>query len=216
MTKTRFAALAAAVVALAPVASHASNQKHGLQWHYVGNPYTSCGDNYTRNGMRGLEIWFTYPAASWENYEADKTRPPCTRLVIPVDGFCLQFTAANLMQGTVSYWSFDAQQWPALTTIDGYNSGSGGWSFSITVASDSLGNLAFGDGWVMSASNEEFSVISNGLNKSGGGGSDEVTGPNGGYARRDRDPGTWTDPPVEIVTPDAAPAACDPCRAGPQ
>jgi hypothetical protein len=101
--------------------------------------------------------------------------------------------------------------------IDGCNSGSGGWTFSITVACDSLGNLAFGDGWVMSAYNEEFTVVSNGDNNGGTGGKDEVTGPNGGYARIERNPGTWTDPPVEIVTPDAAPVMCGQteCRSAP-
>jgi hypothetical protein len=158
--------------------------------------------------MRELQIWFTYPAANWEDYKIRSTAPPCGRLAIPPGGFCLQFTAANLMQGNVSYWSFDAEQHPYLTTVDGYNSSSSGWSFSITVACDSLGNLAFGDGWVMSAYNEEVSVISNGDKNGGTGGKDEVTGPNGGYARVESNPGTWTDPPVEIATPDAAPAPC--------
>src|SRR5271165_4820873 len=76
-------------------------------------------------------------------------RSPCGRLAIPTDGFCLQFTGAKLMQGTASLWSFDAHQ-PTFMTIVGYNSSGSGWSFSITVASDSMGNLEFGDGWVMS------------------------------------------------------------------
>lgn len=210
MTKSMSAALAAAVVALAPIASEASNQKHGLQWHYVGNPYKSCGGNYKCDDMRALEIWFTYPAANWQDYHADKTRPPCTRLTIPTDGFCLIFNAANLVQGTESLWSVDAHESPYIAAIFGYSSGSA-WNFSITVAADSMGNLAFGDGWLMSASGGEgeFSVISNGVNKSGGGGIDEVTGANGGYARIERNPGTWTDPPVDIVTPDAAPVPCN-------
>jgi len=210
MLKSRFAALAASVFALAPIASQASNQKHGLQWHYVGNPYKSCGGNYKCDDMRELEIWFTYPAANWQDYQADKTRPPCTRLAIPADGFCLIFTAANLVQGTESLWSLDAHESPYIAAVFGYSTGSA-WTFSIAVASDAMGNLAFGDGWVMSASftEEGFSVVSNGDNKGGAGGSDEVTGPNGGYARVERNPGTWTDPPVEIATPDAASGRCD-------
>ncbi len=200
MLKSMLAA-AAAVFAFAPIASQASNQKHGLQWHYVGNPYSSCSEDYRCNGMRELEIWFTYPAANWENYKINKTDPPCTRLAIPTGGFCLHFTQMNLMQGTASLWSFDAHS--AITTIDGYNNSGFGWSFSITVASDSLGNLAFGDGWVMSASNNIYSVISDGNNNGGAGGKDEVKDINGGYDSNERNPGTWTDPPVDIVTPDA-------------
>jgi len=210
MLKSMLVTVAAAVVALvaslAPFASQASTQVHGLRWHYVGNPYSSCGGyEYVCNGMRELQIWFTYPAANWEDYKIRNTAPPCGRLAIPPGGFCLQFTASNLMQGNVSYWSFNAEQWPNLTMIEGYNSSGSDWSFSITVASDSLGNLAFGDGWVMTATNGEYSVISEGP---GSGGKDEVTGPNGGYALSEHNPGTWTDPPVDIVAPDAASVPC--------
>ena len=66
--------------------------------------------------------------------------------------------------------------------------------------------LEFGDGWVMSASNNIYSVISNGNDIGGVGGHDEVKDINGYYASNERHPGTWTDPPVDMVTPDAAPA----------
>jgi len=211
MLKSMLAAVAAAVVALAPIASHASNVKHGLQWHYVGHPYSSCAGSYECNDMRELEIWFTYPAANWENYKIAKAKPPCGRLAIPTDGFCLQFTGSNLMQGTASLWSFDAHQ-PTFMTIVGYNSSGSAWFFSITVASDSLGNLEFGDGWVMSASNEGNSVISEGP---GAGGIDEVKDINGDSASNEHKPGTWTDPPVEIVTPDAAPVPCNQTKCRP-
>jgi len=77
MLRSMLAAVGASVVALAPIASQASNQKHGLQWHYVGHPYSSCAGNYICDDVRELEIWFTYPAANWENYKIRKTAPPC-------------------------------------------------------------------------------------------------------------------------------------------
>ena len=43
---------AVAVVALAPIASQASNVKHGLQWHYVGKPYSSCTGSYECDDRR--------------------------------------------------------------------------------------------------------------------------------------------------------------------
>ena len=183
MLKSMLGAVAAAVVALAPIASQASNQKLGLQWHYVGKPYTSCGDGFTCNGMSELEIWFTYPGVNWENYKIPKTKAPCGRLAIPTDGFCLQFTGSNLMQGNVSYWSFDAHV-EGFNTVAGYNSSGCNWFFTITVASDSLGNLESGDGWVMSATNnanELYTVTSDGNNNGGAGGKDEVKSVNGAY-----------------------------------
>jgi hypothetical protein len=197
MLKVMFAATVSSVALLQPVVSDASMVKRGLQWHYVGNPYTSCGGGFHCDDTRALEIWFTYPEANWANYEIPTTSAPCTQIIIPTGGFCLQFTNTNLVQRVNgnSLWTFGARESPYVGDVYGSEAG---WSFSITVAANSSGALQFGNGWVMSASNYAITVTSTG---GGPGAKDEVQVNNGGYASVGADQGDWTDPPVEMQIP---------------